>query len=70
MLVFLVPLIIGISFINIYYLIISAIIFPFFFYAQYRRPVISRNLLKSRQFSLISIASFLESFAFFLCFTP
>ncbi|KQB36613.1 MFS transporter [Acidiplasma cupricumulans] len=65
MLVFLVPLIIGISFINIYYLIISAIIFPFFFYAQYRRPVISRNLLKSRQFSLISIASFLESFAFF-----
>ena len=65
MAVFLIPLIIGISFINIKYLIIALIIFPLFIYVQYRKPLIDRKLLKNRQFMFILIASFLEAFAFF-----
>ncbi len=62
---FLIPLIIGISFINIKYIIIALIIFPLFIYIQYRKPLIDRELLKNRQFMFILIASFLEAFAFF-----
>ncbi len=63
--IFIIPLIIGISFINIKYLIIAMIIFPLFFYFQYKKPLIDKKLLKNKQFLFITIASFLESFAFF-----
>lgn len=65
MAIFIIPLIIGISFINIKYLIIALIILPVFFYIQYNKPLIDKKLLKNKQFLFIVIASFLESFAFF-----
>ncbi|MEM0139122.1 MAG: MFS transporter [Ferroplasma sp.] len=65
MAIFMIPLAAGIAMLNIYYLIASAAIFPFFMYAQYRDPLIERVLLKNIRFSLITLASFLESFIFF-----
>lgn len=65
MAIFLIPLIIGIALINIYYLIIAAIILPVFLFIQVKNPVIDKKLLKNIKFSLITIASFLESFVFF-----
>ena len=65
MAVFIIPLVLGIALINIYYLIIAAVIFPFFMYIQVKNPVIEMKLLKNIKFSLITVASFLESFVFF-----
>ncbi len=65
MVVFIVPLLIGISFINVGYLIIAVALLPLFIYIQRKYPLISRTLLKNRQFVYISLTSLLESFAFF-----
>ena len=65
MAVFMIPLIVGISLINIYYMLISLAIFPVFLYIQIKNPVIDPGLLRNIKFSLITLASFLESFVFF-----
>jgi MFS family permease len=65
MAIFLIPLIIGIAFINTYYLLIALVILPIFLYIQIKHPVIDKKLLKNIKFSLITVASFLESFVFF-----
>jgi len=65
MALFLIPLIMGIALINEYYLLIALIILPVFIYVQIKQPVIDRKLLGNIRFSLITLASFLESFVFF-----
>ena len=65
MAVFIIPLVLGIALINAYYLIIAVAIFPFFIYIQIKNPVIEKKLLNNIRFSLITVASFLESFVFF-----
>ena len=65
MAIFIIPLVLGIALINTYYLIIAVAVFPVFLYIQIKNPVIEAKLLKNPQFSLITIASFLESFVFF-----
>jgi MFS family permease len=65
MAIFLIPLIMGIALINKYYLLISLAILPVFIYVQIKHPVIDRRLLRNIRFSLITVASFLESFVFF-----
>jgi MFS family permease len=65
MAIFIIPLIVGIAFVNMYYLLISLAILPVFIYTQTKKPIIDRRLLKNIRFSLITLASFLESFVFF-----
>ena len=65
MAIFIVPLVLGIALINVYYLIIAVAVFPLFIYIQIKNPVIERRLLRNIRFSLITMASFLESFVFF-----
>ncbi len=63
--VFMIPLTAGIALLKTNLLIISAIIFPLFIFIQYRDPLIEKKLLKNIRFSLITLASFFESFTFF-----
>ncbi len=65
MVIFIVPLLIGISFISLKYLILAVALLPLFIYIQRKYPLISRTLLRNRQFVYISLTSLLESFAFF-----
>ena len=65
MAIFIVPLVLGIALINVYYLIVAVGVFPLFIYIQIKNPLIERRLLRNIRFSLITIASFLESFVFF-----
>ncbi len=62
---FLLPLTVGISFINVYFLVASAIIFPFFIMAQRRNPIIPSVLLKNRNYVRVSISSTLQALSFF-----
>ncbi|WP_297215935.1 MFS transporter [Thermoplasma sp.] len=62
---FLIPLTIGISFINAYFLIASAVLFPFFLMSQRRNPIIPLVLLRNRNYVRVSISSTLQALSFF-----
>ncbi|BAB60594.1 multidrug resistance protein [Thermoplasma volcanium GSS1] len=62
---FLIPLTIGISFINFYYLAAAAIMFPIFIITQRRSSIIPSELLHNKNYVRISIASTLQALSFF-----
>ena len=64
-LVFVVPLVIGISFLNAYWLIGVALLAPILLYTQAKEPIISRELLRNRSYMIILSSTAIQALAFF-----
>ncbi|MEM4121853.1 MAG: MFS transporter [Thermoplasmata archaeon] len=64
-LLFIIPLTIGLSFLNLYFLIVSFIIFPIFLMMQIKKPLIPLIEIKNKIFLPIVIASTLQALGFF-----
>lgn len=62
---FIIPMVIAITFANLYFLIIAVLLLPLFLYLQYRKPLIPGMLLRNKQYSTLLIASALQAIAFF-----
>lgn len=65
LIIFIIPLIIAITFADILFGIIAAILLPVFLFAQYKSPLIPVKLLRNKQYSRIMIASAFQSISFF-----
>ncbi|MGC8609062.1 MAG: MFS transporter [Thermoplasmata archaeon] len=63
--VFLIPLIVFLSFLNYYALIVTIVAVPFFAYTQLKKPVIPKILLKNRYYLGILISSTFQAISFF-----
>ena len=64
-LIFIVPLIIGMSFINIMWIIISIFLLPLFIIMQKGNPIVPLKIIKNRNYLPILIASTLQALGFF-----
>lgn len=64
-LVFVIPLVIGISFLNTYWLLAVALLSPIFLFTQARDPIVTRELLRNRSYMLILSSTALQALAFF-----
>ena len=65
LIIFIIPVMIAITFADAIFGIIAAILLPVFLYAQYRSPLIPGKLLRNKQYSTILIASAFQSISFF-----
>ena len=65
LIIFIIPVMIAITFADAIFWIIAAILLPVFLYAQYRSPLIPGKLLRNKQYSTILIASAFQSISFF-----
>ncbi len=63
-LVFLVPLVIGISFLNIYWIIGSILLLPLFFFSQKGHPLVPVQLFYNRKFYPILFSAALQGISF------
>ena len=64
-LVFMIPLVIGISFLSPYWLLGVALLSPIFLVSQAKEPIISRELLHNRSYMLILSSTAFQALAFF-----
>lgn len=64
LLVFLVPVVVGISFLNTYWLAFSAVMFPLFLLSQRKHALVPTKLLKNRSYYPIVIAASLQGIGF------
>lgn len=64
-LLFLVPLVIGVSFLNPYWLLSAVLLLPVFLGTQARKPIIPRALLHNRSYVLILCSTSIQALAFF-----
>lgn len=63
-LLFLVPLVIGIAFLNIYWIILSAVMLPVFIFTQRGRPLVPVELLANRKYYPIVTAAAMQGISF------
>lgn len=63
-LVFLVPMVMGISFLNIYWIIGSFVMLPLFYFSQKGHPMVPVQLLNNRKFYPILISAALQGISF------
>lgn len=63
-LLFLVPLVIGIAFLNIYWIILSAVMLPVFIFTQRGHPLVPVELLSNRKYYPIVTAAAMQGISF------
>ncbi|MDG7045765.1 MAG: MFS transporter [Nitrososphaerota archaeon] len=64
-LLFIVPLVVGLSFLNAYWEIAAAALFPVFVLTEIRKPIVPRGLLREKSYLFLLASTALQALAFF-----